>query len=175
MAATMVAKLSSTRIISDASLLTSVPVRPMATPMSANLSAGASLTPSPVMATMWLWRSVTTVHTKVSTKKRFVHASAEARYVPALLVGLNDLHLVFGRHSVEHGDVVNLRGELVLGHLLDVVVGKGHAAPVEDVELPGDRDRRLLRITGDHHHLDAASAHFGDRLLGCNRSRGDEK
>lgn len=52
MAATMVAKLSSTRIISDASLLTSVPVRPMATPMSANLSAGASLTPSPVMATM---------------------------------------------------------------------------------------------------------------------------
>jgi hypothetical protein len=34
-----------------ASLDTSVPVIPMATPMSAALRAGASLTPSPVMAT----------------------------------------------------------------------------------------------------------------------------
>ena len=34
-----------------ASLLTSVPVMPMATPTSAFFSAGASLTPSPVMAT----------------------------------------------------------------------------------------------------------------------------
>ena len=48
---TMVAKLSSTRIMSDASLATSVPVIPIATPMSAALRAGASLTPSPVMAT----------------------------------------------------------------------------------------------------------------------------
>ena len=39
-AATMVAKLSSARIMSAASLLTSVPVMPMATPMSAALSAG---------------------------------------------------------------------------------------------------------------------------------------
>ncbi len=52
MAATMVAKLSSARTISEASLVTSVPVMPMATPMSALLSAGASFTPSPVMATM---------------------------------------------------------------------------------------------------------------------------
>ncbi len=37
--------------MSAASLATSVPVRPMATPMSAFLSAGASLTPSPVTAT----------------------------------------------------------------------------------------------------------------------------
>ena len=48
----MVAKLSSVRIITAASLETSVPVMPMATPMSAFLRAGASLTPSPVMATM---------------------------------------------------------------------------------------------------------------------------
>ena len=48
----MVAKLSSVRIISAASLVTSVPVMPMATPMSARVSAGASLTPSPVIATM---------------------------------------------------------------------------------------------------------------------------
>jgi hypothetical protein len=46
----MVAKLSSDRIIRPAFLATSVPV-PIAMPMSAALIAGASLTPSPVMAT----------------------------------------------------------------------------------------------------------------------------
>ena len=45
------AKLSSVRIITAASLETSVPVMPMATPMSAVFRAGASFTPSPVMAT----------------------------------------------------------------------------------------------------------------------------
>ena len=49
----MVAKLSSARIILAASFVTSVPVMPMATPMSAAFSAGASLTPSPVIATTW--------------------------------------------------------------------------------------------------------------------------
>ena len=38
--------------MSAASLATSVPARPIATPISAPLRAGASLTPSPVMATM---------------------------------------------------------------------------------------------------------------------------
>ena len=47
----MVAKLSSVRIITAASFETSVPVIPIATPMSAALSAGASFTPSPVIAT----------------------------------------------------------------------------------------------------------------------------
>ena len=51
-AATMVEKLSSARIILADSFVTSVPVMPMATPMSAVLTAGASLTPSPVMAAM---------------------------------------------------------------------------------------------------------------------------
>ena len=51
-AASIEAKLSSVRIMSAAPLATSVPVMPMATPMSACLSAGASFTPSPVMATM---------------------------------------------------------------------------------------------------------------------------
>ena len=51
-AATMVEKLSSARIILALCLVTSVPVMPMATPMSADLTAGASFTPSPVMATM---------------------------------------------------------------------------------------------------------------------------
>ncbi len=49
-AATMDAKLSSVSVIAAASRVTSVPVMPIAMPMSAFLSAGASLTPSPVMA-----------------------------------------------------------------------------------------------------------------------------
>ena len=52
-AATIDVKLSSVRVISAASFVTSVPVMPIATPMSARFSAGASLTPSPVIATEW--------------------------------------------------------------------------------------------------------------------------
>ena len=61
MARTIVAKLSSVRIMTAASFDTSVPVMPIATPMSAFLSAGASFTPSPVIATMLLcfWRAWT--------------------------------------------------------------------------------------------------------------------
>mmetsp|Transcript_9478 Transcript_9478/g.43130 ORF Transcript_9478/g.43130 Transcript_9478/m.43130 type:complete len:379 (+) Transcript_9478:1216-2352(+) len=51
-ALTMEQKLSSVRIMSEAPLATSVPSRPMATPISARLRAGASLTPSPVIATI---------------------------------------------------------------------------------------------------------------------------
>jgi hypothetical protein len=56
-----VAKLSSSRIISAASLETSVPEIPIATPMSAYSRAGASLTPSPVIATTYfsLLKSIT--------------------------------------------------------------------------------------------------------------------
>mmetsp|Transcript_15108 Transcript_15108/g.64694 ORF Transcript_15108/g.64694 Transcript_15108/m.64694 type:complete len:400 (-) Transcript_15108:1333-2532(-) len=51
-ASTMEEKLSSAKTISDASFATAVPVMPMAMPMSASFSAGASLTPSPVIATI---------------------------------------------------------------------------------------------------------------------------
>src|SRR5688572_203765 len=51
-ARTMVAKLSSSRTRSATSRLTSEPRRPMATPTSDRFSAGASLTPSPVIATI---------------------------------------------------------------------------------------------------------------------------
>ncbi len=53
MAFTIVAKLSSVSIISLASLLTSVPVMPIARPISAFFREGASLIPSPVIATIW--------------------------------------------------------------------------------------------------------------------------
>jgi hypothetical protein len=48
----MVEKLSSVKIITAACLVTSVPV-PIAIPMPAFFTAGASLTPSPVIATIW--------------------------------------------------------------------------------------------------------------------------
>src|SRR5665647_684383 len=51
----MEAKLSSVRTIVAASRATSVPDLPIATPMSARRSAGASLTPSPVIATTYPW------------------------------------------------------------------------------------------------------------------------
>ena len=50
-AATIEAKLSSASTMSAASFDTSVPVMPMAMPMSAFFNAGASFTPSPVIAT----------------------------------------------------------------------------------------------------------------------------
>src|SRR5205809_4172821 len=51
-AATIDAKLSSVRTMSALSLATSVPVIPIATPRLDRFRAGASFTPSPVMATM---------------------------------------------------------------------------------------------------------------------------
>ena len=55
---TIVAKLSSCMIISADSFVTSVPL-PIATPIEAFLSAGASFTPSPVIDTIspWFWRT----------------------------------------------------------------------------------------------------------------------
>ena len=52
MAFTIVEKSLSCKIMSDDSLATSVP-SPIATPIDAFLRAGASLTPSPVIATMF--------------------------------------------------------------------------------------------------------------------------
>ena len=50
-AATIEAKLSSVMTRSAASFVTSVPAMPIAMPIDASFSAGASFTPSPVMAT----------------------------------------------------------------------------------------------------------------------------
>ncbi|RUS15393.1 hypothetical protein BC937DRAFT_92523 [Endogone sp. FLAS-F59071] len=51
---------SSTKIISAASLDTSVPLLPMEIPISAIFKAGASFTPSPVIATTWpfAWKAL---------------------------------------------------------------------------------------------------------------------
>ena len=54
MAVIIDAKLSSKRIMPEASLAIYVPVMPIANPISAFFKAGASLVPSPVIATTWL-------------------------------------------------------------------------------------------------------------------------
>ena len=70
-ATTIVAKLSSASTISPASFVTSVPAIPIATPMSAVLSAAASLTPSPVIATTLRRRwSASTIRTLCSGATR---------------------------------------------------------------------------------------------------------
>lgn len=53
MAVTIELKLSSRRIMPEASLATYVPVIPIEKPISAFFKAGASFVPSPVMATTW--------------------------------------------------------------------------------------------------------------------------
>ena len=95
----MVAKLSSVRIITAASLETSVPVMPMATPMSAFLSAGASFTPSPVMATMW----------------------------PFALEDVDEVDLVLRRDPGDDPDVVDLAPGVGIAHGRELGAGDGAA------------------------------------------------
>lgn len=97
----MVWKSSSTRIMSAASLHTSVPVWPMATPMSAAFRATASFTPSPVMATTSprFWRDCR--ETLMSGRRRVdgVHVKDKTS------AHLDDLQLVSWTGSIEHGDL----------------------------------------------------------------------
>ena len=99
-AETMVAKLSSVSTIVAASFETSVPVMPMAMPMSAFFSAGASFTPSPVIATT----------------------------LPRPLQGGDEAQLVLGCDTGEHRDVVDAVGELVVVHPVEVGAGDRLAA-----------------------------------------------
>ncbi len=90
-AASMEAKLSSVRIMSAASLETSVPVMPMAMPMSACLRAGASLTPSPVIATTWPrdWRDF--------TSRSFCSGATRAKTVARSAASASSSSLSFSR------------------------------------------------------------------------------
>ena len=89
------AKLSSASTMSAASLDTSVPVMPMATPMSAVFSAGASFTPSPVIATV----------------------------MPVALQRLDDPQLVLGIDARVDGHLADRPVELLVGHLLEFGAG----------------------------------------------------
>ena len=81
-APSIVAKLSSVSSMSAAWRATSVPPAPMAMPMSACLRAGASLTPSPVIATTspLAWRACTSCNfwagvTRANTSTRSTHSA----------------------------------------------------------------------------------------------------
>ena len=82
-AETMVEKSSSVSTMSAADLATSVPFFPMAQPMSAAFRAGASLTPSPVMAATrpWRWQAFTssTLWAGDTRAKTLVPGRARAR------------------------------------------------------------------------------------------------
>src|SRR6266516_2776947 len=102
-ALTMVEKLSSVRIITAASLVTSVPVIPIAMPMSAFFSAGASLTPSPVIATM----------------------------LPLPLEHVHEPDLVLGRDPGDHADAVDRGQRLVVAHGPELGAGDDRAVDAE--------------------------------------------
>ena len=103
-AATIVAKLSSVRIMSAASFVTSVPVIPIATPMSARFSAGASLTPSPVIAT--------TLPLRLSMSTSRTLSSGATRATTPMLVDLRVELLVGQRRELGAGERAALDAEL---------------------------------------------------------------
>ena len=140
----MLAKLSSVRIMSAASRATSVPALPIAMPMSAALSAGASLTPSPVIATTSLHR----------------------------LQRLGDAHLVLG-HDAREDDLAGERLlERVVVHLLEVGAGDDvRVGRRDDADLARDRLGGQAVVAGDHDDADAGGVALGDGVgdLGARR------
>ena len=140
MAYSMVVKLSSSRMTSAASLATSVPVMPMATPMSASLRAGESLTPSPVMAAT----------------------------SPVRLQRLDDAQLIRRGHAREHDAVFHRLVQLFVRHFVQLRAGNDGIALAENVQLLGDRHGGDLVVARDHDDADArrvAGLHRLDDLL----------
>ena len=134
-AAAIEAKLSSASTNSAASLAASLPFRPMAIPASARLSAGASFTPSPVIATV-----------------RPRDCSAVTRR--SLWAGE-----VRAKTSVFDGRF----GQCGVVHRLEIGAGQ-HALGVLQPDHAGDGARGRGMIAGDHLHPDAGGMAFGDRV-----------
>ena len=109
---------------SAASLAASVPLPPMATPTSARLSAGASFTPSPVIATT----------------------------APCRLKRLHQPQLVLGAGAGEHVDLARRvrKRRVIAARSRSRPVDDLRV--VGEAELPGDRPRGDRVIAGDHLH-----------------------
>ena len=108
-ASTMVAKLSSARTMSAACARDVGAALPMAMPMCASRSAGASFTPSPVIATTW----------------------------PRALNALHDAELLLGGDAGEDAQVHDARGELVVAHLRELGAGERLVALGPRARAPG--------------------------------------
>ena len=123
--------------MSAASLDTSVPVMPMATPIFAVLSAGASLMPSPVIATMWPLRcSDSTIRSLWSGSTR-----AKTRTCSTMASSSRVVHVA----QLGAGDEARAR--------------------LEDVELARDRAGGRRVVAGDHDGADVRAPRDRDRLL----------
>ena len=128
------AKSSSARTMSAASLLTSVPVIPIATPMSARRSAGASLTPSPVIAT------------------------TARRAAPRL----DDAQLLLRVHPRVDGDALDPGLERRVVEPVELGAGEGLAARFQDPDPAGDGDAGERVVAGDHDRRDPGAPARGD-------------
>ena len=151
-ASTMVAKLSSVSVMSAAPFATSVPVMPIAQPMSAAFSGG-----------------------------RVVDAVARHRDdLTLLLPCLDDADLVFGRNARVDGDVFDFLIELFVAHGVEFCARDGSVAFEQDAELPCDGGGGDDVVARDHDGLDARLAADGDGLplprgeggRSCRRARG---
>ena len=125
MAATTLAKLSSVRTMSAVCLATSVPVMPIATPIFARFSAGASLTPSPVIATTW----------------------------PRDFERIDDSCLVLGRDPAANVELVDFGRQLAVAQLFEFRAGEHQTARGEQADVPRDGLGGILVIAGHHDAL----------------------
>src|SRR4029450_1995072 len=113
--------------------------------MSAALSAGASLTPSPVMAT--------TLLEALSIRTRRTLSSGATRAMTPICGSCLSSSSSLTAHRSEHG------------------AGNG---PTLDAELSGDRSRGRRMVTSDHPHPDAGTPALGDGGLRLGPGRIDD-
>ena len=138
MAFTMLAKLSSSSTMSAASLATSVPAIPIAMPMCALLSAGASFTPSPVTATICF------LFFSASTMRLFWSALTRAK----MISGVSSASMSWVSESLRScSPVIN--------------VG---LSDCDEPDLPRDRRGGARVVAGDHDHPDSGLAALAQRF-----------
>ena len=119
--------------VGDFAADTSLPRWPIATPTSARLSAGASLTPSPVMAT------ISPRALSASTRASLCSGLTRAKTWTSATASLNCVGF----------------------ELVEFVAGEGSVGG--DPEVGGDRLCGRGMVTGDHQHSDAGRLRGGDR------------
>ncbi len=109
----------------------------MATPMSATLSAGASFTPSPVMATM--------CPMLLSTTAMRILCSGDTRAKSTFLAS-------------------SAAAKSVVGHVVEVVAGDdAGVVALDDADTASDRLGGQAVVAGDHDDFDAGSGALLDR------------